>query len=89
VSAHDRLMSDRRDDVIKAALNLAATTWDNGRETASASMDLDFAHDRLNEVLKAYVAAATGNNPVAVHPGTAVIDGTPLPLTPNTTSEGS
>ena len=48
----------RRHDVIAAALRLAATEWGNGRLTASDSMDLDFAQDRLDEALAAYVKAA-------------------------------
>jgi len=51
-------IEDARYEVIAAALNLAATEWGNGRETADASADLDFAQDRLDDALKAYVTAA-------------------------------
>lgn len=47
-----------RADVIKAALHLVATEWDNGRTSADASADLDHAQDRLDDALTAYVAAA-------------------------------
>lgn len=55
-------IADARDGVVKAALNFAATEWNNGRETASDSMDLDFAQDQLDGALTQYVSAATGVN---------------------------
>lgn len=55
-------VADARDGVVKAALQLAATEWNNGRETASDSMSLDFAGDQLNSALAEYVRAATGTN---------------------------
>lgn len=53
-----------RHAVIKACLNLAAVEWGNGRETASGSMDLDFACDQLDEALDEYAQAhAAVSNP--------------------------
>lgn len=43
----------------KAALCLAYTEWNNGRETASDSMDLDNAQDLLDEAFNDYVLAAS------------------------------
>ncbi|KAB2347317.1 hypothetical protein [Actinomadura rudentiformis] len=47
-----------RQQIIRAALRLAATEWGNGRESAGASMDLDFAHDQFDEALARYVDLA-------------------------------
>lgn len=47
---------DTRSQVVRAALNLAAVEWDNGRQTAEHSMHLDMAHDQLDEALAAYVS---------------------------------
>lgn len=46
--------SDARDEVIGAALRLVATEWNNGRQTAAHSMDLDWAQDTLDDALQAY-----------------------------------
>ncbi|MFB4306927.1 hypothetical protein [Actinomadura sp. GTD37] len=54
-----RAMENARTGVITAALNLAATEWGNGRETAGDSFDLDHAQDRMDEALKTYVRTAT------------------------------
>ncbi|MGI8331336.1 hypothetical protein ACRYCC_15335 [Actinomadura scrupuli] len=43
----------------KAALRLAYTEWNNGRETAGDSMDLDYAQDLLDDALNAYILAAS------------------------------
>jgi hypothetical protein len=52
-------IEDARHEVIAASLNLAATEWGNGRQTAAHSMDLDYASDRLDNALRAYVEAVT------------------------------
>lgn len=53
-------LQQARDQVIGAALYLSATEWGNGLQlSADSSADLDNAHERLDDALKAYVAAAT------------------------------
>jgi len=56
-----------RDDVIAAALSLAAATWAlNARVEAGdpwAAADLAFAHERLDEALAAYVRDETAGRP--------------------------
>jgi hypothetical protein len=49
--------------VVRAALYLAATDWDNGRLTADDSHSLDYAHDLLEEALQEYVRVATLGRP--------------------------
>ena len=43
--------------VQKAALDYAASSWMNGRETASASFDLDHTADCLEKALTSYTQA--------------------------------